>query len=168
MRNAKGAQNLGEAPSFARAPENRGISCFDTTSVIYGHWRDLSRGHSNVRLRTDTGPSCTDHVNCIIDHCRLSALDAADRCDLLLWRVNASMLSTAATLGSLDDLIQRGARQIIQQAIEAELATLLKQYENVKTPADKRAVARNGYLPEHEVVTTIGSQRIPGLKCCRV
>jgi putative transposase len=39
----------------------------------------------------------------------------------------------AAPLGSLDDLIQRGAWQIIQQAIEAEMATLLEQHENVKT-----------------------------------
>jgi putative transposase len=62
----------------------------------------------------------------------------------------------AATLGSLDDLIQRGARQIIQQAIEAELATLLEQYGNVKTFDGRRAVVRNGYLPEREVVTAIG------------
>lgn len=62
----------------------------------------------------------------------------------------------AATLGNLDDLIQRGARQIIQQAIEAELATLLEQYGNVKTLDGRRAVVRNGYLPEREVVTAIG------------
>jgi putative transposase len=62
----------------------------------------------------------------------------------------------AATLGSLDDLIQRGARQIIQQAIEAELATLLEQYGNVKTLEGRRAVVRNGYLPERKVVTAIG------------
>jgi Transposase, Mutator family len=59
------------------------------------------------------------------------------------------------TLGSLDDLIQRGARQIIQQAIEAELATLLEQ-GNVKTLDGRRAVVLNGYLPEREVVTAIG------------
>lgn len=29
----------------------------------------------------------------------------------------------------LDDLIQQGARQIIQQAIEAELTTLLERYD---------------------------------------
>jgi transposase-like protein len=62
----------------------------------------------------------------------------------------------AATWGSLDDLIQRGARQIIQQAIEAELATLLEQYGNVKTLDGRRAVVRNGYLPTREVVTAIG------------
>src|SRR5437868_6948683 len=44
----------------------------------------------------------------------------------------------------LDDLIQQGARQIIQQAIEAESLD------------GRRAVIRNGYLPEREVVTAIG------------
>lgn len=57
---------------------------------------------------------------------------------------------------SLDELIRRGARQVIQQAIEAELAQLLEQYANVKTLAGKQAVVRNGYLPEREVLTGIG------------
>ncbi|WP_444546522.1 IS256 family transposase [Burkholderia ubonensis] len=56
----------------------------------------------------------------------------------------------------LDDLIQQGARQIIQQAIEAELAALLERYSNVKTLDGRRAVVRNGYLPEREIVTAIG------------
>lgn len=56
----------------------------------------------------------------------------------------------------LDDLIRRGARQVIQQAIEAELAQLLDQYENVTTLTGSRAVVRNGYLPEREVLTAIG------------
>ena len=62
----------------------------------------------------------------------------------------------AAMLGGLDARIQRGAREIIQQTVEAELATLLEQYENVKASGDKRAVVRNGYLPEREVVTAVG------------
>lgn len=56
----------------------------------------------------------------------------------------------------LDDLIQQGARQIVQQAIEAELAALLERYDNVKTLDGRRTVIRNGYLPEREVVTAIG------------
>jgi ribosomal protein L4 len=36
----------------------------------------------------------------------------------------------AAQVSGLDELIQHGARQIIHQAIEAELATLLEQYGN--------------------------------------
>lgn len=56
----------------------------------------------------------------------------------------------------LDDLIRRGARQVIEQAIEAELAQLLEQYENVKTLTGSRAVVRNGYLPERAVLTAVG------------
>lgn len=56
----------------------------------------------------------------------------------------------------LDELVRRGARQVIQQAIEAELAQLLEHYANVKTLAGRQAVVRNGYLPEREVVTAAG------------
>jgi putative transposase len=57
---------------------------------------------------------------------------------------------------SLDDLVRRGARQVIQQAIEVELTQLLEQYENVKTLHGQRSVVRNGYLPEREVLTGAG------------
>lgn len=56
----------------------------------------------------------------------------------------------------LDELVRRGARHVIQQAIEAELAQLLEQYANVKTLAGRQAVVRNGYLPEREVLTGAG------------
>ncbi len=56
----------------------------------------------------------------------------------------------------LEDLIRRGAREVIQQAVEAELAQLLEHYENVKTLTGQRAVVRNGYLPGREVLTAVG------------
>ncbi|WP_408491793.1 IS256 family transposase [Paraburkholderia sediminicola] len=64
--------------------------------------------------------------------------------------------SKSETKSVLDELIQQGARQIIQQAVEAELATMLEQYSNVKSIDGRRAVVRNGYLPEREVITAIG------------
>lgn len=64
--------------------------------------------------------------------------------------------SKAETKSVLDELIQQGARQIIEQAVEAELATMLEQYSNVKSIDGRRAVVRNGYLPERKVVTAIG------------
>ena len=57
---------------------------------------------------------------------------------------------------TLDDLVKRGARQVIQQAIEAELAELLSSCANVTTLHGKRAVVRNGYLPGREVLTAAG------------
>lgn len=67
---------------------------------------------------------------------------------------------------SLDDVVRRGARQVIQQAIEAELALLLEQYGNVKTLHGQRAVVRNGYLPEREVLTAAGAVvvRVPKVR----
>ncbi len=57
---------------------------------------------------------------------------------------------------NLDDLVRRGARQVIQQAIEAELAELMARYANVTTLSGRQAVVRNGYLPEREVLTAAG------------
>jgi putative transposase len=57
---------------------------------------------------------------------------------------------------SLDELVRQGARQVIQQAIEAELAELMERFANVKTMHGQRAVVRNGYLPEREVLTAAG------------
>jgi len=34
---------------------------------------------------------------------------------------------------SLDELVRRGARQVVQQVIELELAALREQYANVRT-----------------------------------
>src|SRR6478735_2183416 len=59
-----------------------------------------------------------------------------------LTEETSSGKSEAATSG-LDDLIQQGARQIIQQAIEAELATLLERFDNVKTLDGRRTVVRD-------------------------
>ena len=61
----------------------------------------------------------------------------------------------------LEDLIRRGAREVIQQAIESELAQLLEQYENVKTLSGSRAVVRNGYLPGREILTAAGPVPVP-------
>jgi transposase-like protein len=67
---------------------------------------------------------------------------------------------------SLDDLVRRGARQVIQQVIEVELAQLLEQYGNVKTVQGRQAVVRNGYLPEREVLTGAGpvAVRVPKVR----
>ena len=60
----------------------------------------------------------------------------------------------------LDELVRQGARQVIQQAIEAELGELLERFANVKTLHAQRAVVRNGYLPEREVLTAAGPIRV--------
>lgn len=57
----------------------------------------------------------------------------------------------------LDEMIRRGARQVIEQAIEAEVAELIERFSNVTTLHGQRTVVRNGYLPEREVLTAAGA-----------
>ena len=65
----------------------------------------------------------------------------------------------------LTDLLRQGARQLITQAVEAELQTFLKQYDDLKHEG-KPAVIRNGYLPERSIQTGIGSVtvRVPKVR----
>ena len=67
---------------------------------------------------------------------------------------------------SLEELIRRGARELIQKAIEVEVRELLADYENVKMLGGQRAVVRNGYLPERQVLTAVGpvDVRIPKVR----
>ena len=67
---------------------------------------------------------------------------------------------------SLDELVRRGARQVIEQVIELELAALLEQYANVRTLSGKQAVVRNGYLPQRDVLTAAGpvSVKVPKVR----
>ena len=56
---------------------------------------------------------------------------------------------------ALGELLKEGARQLLAQAIEAEVAELLIQYAD-QTVNGKRAVVRNGYLPERSIQTGLG------------
>ncbi len=57
---------------------------------------------------------------------------------------------------SLEALIRRGARELMQKAIEVEVQELLAEYGKVRTLHGQRAVVRNGYLPAREVLTSVG------------
>ena len=61
---------------------------------------------------------------------------------------------------SLEELIRRAARELIQKAIEVEVQELLAEYGNVKMLGGQRAVVRNGYLPAREVLTAIGNVEV--------
>ncbi len=61
---------------------------------------------------------------------------------------------------SLEELIRRGARDLIQRAIEVEVQQLLAEYENVSILGGHRAVVRNGYLPAREVLTAVGNVEV--------
>jgi putative transposase len=63
----------------------------------------------------------------------------------------------------LTELLRNGAKQLIQQAVEAELAELLEQHSHRRDEQGRAAVVRNGYLPEREIVTGVGpvAVRVP-------
>jgi transposase-like protein len=61
---------------------------------------------------------------------------------------------------ALTELVRRGARQIIAQAVEAELAEFLEQYKQLQDEGGRQAVVRNGYLPQRTVMTGIGAVEI--------
>jgi len=61
---------------------------------------------------------------------------------------------------ALSELLRQGARQIIAQAVEAELNEFLGQYQNLKDDAGRQAVVRNGYLPARTVTTGLGEVEI--------
>src|SRR5690625_5897666 len=72
--------------------------------------------------------------------------------------------TTSNALSQLDDsntdvltaLLRNGARQLITQAVEAELAVLLEEHSSRRLPDGRKALVRNGYLPERSVQTGIG------------
>ena len=56
----------------------------------------------------------------------------------------------------LTALLRNGARQLIAQAVAAELQLLLQAHEEQRLPDGRKAVVRNGYLPERSIQTGIG------------
>ena len=57
---------------------------------------------------------------------------------------------------ALSDLVRQGARQIIAQAVEAELSEFLSQYQCLRDESGRQGVVRNGYLPARTITTGVG------------
>ena len=57
----------------------------------------------------------------------------------------------------LTDLLRQGARDLIAQAVEAELNTFLTAHADQTDAAGHRRLVRHGHLPEREVQTGIGA-----------
>lgn len=56
----------------------------------------------------------------------------------------------------LTDLLRAGARQLLAEAIEAEVASFLGEYELERDQAGRKRLVRNGFLPEREIQTGLG------------
>jgi putative transposase len=62
--------------------------------------------------------------------------------------------------GLLDQLVRRGAQQMLQQAIEAEVQEFLDQHEERRGDKGKRLVVRNGHKPSRKIVTGAGALEV--------
>ncbi len=62
--------------------------------------------------------------------------------------------------GNVDDqlteILRNGARALLAQAVEAEVADFLGKHADLKTEDGHQRVVRHGHLPEREVMTGIG------------
>jgi putative transposase len=57
---------------------------------------------------------------------------------------------------AIDEIARQGAQQMLQAALEAEVADFLAQYTNVVDTHGHRVVVGNGQLPQREVMTGVG------------
>jgi putative transposase len=60
----------------------------------------------------------------------------------------------------LHALLRAGARELIAQAVEAELASFLEGVAGQRLEDGRQAVVRNGYLPERTVQTGVGEVEV--------
>ena len=59
-------------------------------------------------------------------------------------------------LSPLDEVVREGARQLLQRALELEVAEVLSQFDELRDDAGRHRVVRNIHLPERTVHTGAG------------
>jgi len=57
----------------------------------------------------------------------------------------------------LTEVLRNGARTLLVQAVEAEVADFLAKHADLKTAGGRQRVVRHGHLPEREIMTGIGA-----------
>lgn len=60
----------------------------------------------------------------------------------------------------LTEVLRAGARELLAQAIEAEVATHIAAHSDLTDAEGRRRIVRHGYLPERDVQTGIGAVRV--------
>jgi transposase-like protein len=70
---------------------------------------------------------------------------------------NVFKLSQPGTFSDpLTEVLRSGARSLLAQAVEAEVAAFLGSHADNRTEDGRRRLVRHGHLPEREIVTGIG------------
>ena len=57
----------------------------------------------------------------------------------------------------LTEVLRNGARALLAQAVEAEVAEFLAKHRDLRTEDGRQRIVRHGHLPEREVMTGIGA-----------
>lgn len=60
----------------------------------------------------------------------------------------------------LDELVRRGAQEMLQSAIEAEVDQFIEEHGSKRDEAGRRLVVRNGRLPSREIMTGAGALEV--------
>lgn len=59
-------------------------------------------------------------------------------------------------VSALDELVLEGSRQLLQRALELEVAEVLVQFGDLRDDAGRHRIVRNGHLPERTLLTRAG------------
>jgi hypothetical protein len=79
---------------------------------------------------------------------------------------NVFQLSQPGTFADpLTEVLRTGARALLAQAVEAEVAALLASHADQLTDDGRQRLVRHGHLPEREIMTGIGPVAV---RCPRV
>jgi transposase-like protein len=71
--------------------------------------------------------------------------------------INVFQLSQPGAFADpLTEVLRNGARTLLAQAVEAEVAEFLSQHADRKTAAGRQRLVRHGHLPERRIMTGIG------------
>jgi transposase-like protein len=60
----------------------------------------------------------------------------------------------------LDEIVRRGAKKMLEQALEIEVESFTQRYQYVLDDQGRRLVIRNGYSPERKIVTGAGQLEV--------
>ena len=83
-----------------------------------------------------------------------------------MTETNVLQLSQPGTFSDpLTDILRDGARTLLAQAVEAEVAALLDRHAEQITSDGRQRLVRHGHLPEREIMTGIGPVAV---RCPRV
>jgi putative transposase len=67
------------------------------------------------------------------------------------------LIQPGSFVDPLTEILRNGARALLTQAVEAEVAEFLAKHAALRTEEGRQRVVRHGHLPEREVMTGIGA-----------